>query len=151
MASVMNDPQAGPIEVGKAADAISESIGKNPKASEVLALILFPIFSQAGSAEVRCQSDERSSRALLRALEIEARTGHYPTSIKQIPGTWIDPFNGKPLHLKLTGKGIRIYGVGPDLVDHGGVDRRELPKDSDTTKGYDVVALYPPFRAKSNR
>jgi len=79
-------------------------------------------------------------RALLAALQVRAKTGHFPTSISQIPGNWIDPYTGGPLHMAKVNGSYRIYSLGPDLRDQGGRSARETGSSSD-----DIIAAYPPL------
>jgi len=82
-----------------------------------------------------------NTQCLSKALLFRARTGHFPKSLSEIPGAWIDPYNGKPLGYKTSGDSIRIYSVGYDLHDDGGISRLEIPKNSKRT--FDLVAAYP--------
>lgn len=44
---------------------------------------------------------------------------------------------------------LRIYSVGPDLQDNGGIAQSELPKGAPSGHGYDIVAAYPPIEPKA--
>ena len=43
----------------------------------------------------------------------------------------IDPFSGQPLRLKLDGKDLVLYSVGPDGTDDGGAPWNEATKHGD--------------------
>jgi hypothetical protein len=58
--------------------------------------------------------------------------------MSEVHGKWIDPFDGKPLRVKVTKDTFRVYSIGPDRIDNGGVDRSETKG-----KSYDIVAMYP--------
>jgi hypothetical protein len=137
--------QDDPKKLGMAFDETAKRLGTHREASYVPVIIIFPVLAQAGVAVVKEQAVDLCLSALLKAMEIRARSGAYPRTIDEIPGKWIDPFNGKPLHLKLTADGIRIYSVGPDMVDNGGIDRRELANSEDPH--YDLVQAYPPVKS----
>jgi len=76
-------------------------------------------------------------RALVAALIVRAKTGHFPTRIEDIPTKCIDPFTGQLLKMAQVGSTTRIYSVGWDLKDDGGLTRRENAKSDD------VFAIYP--------
>ena len=136
-----------PEKLAKTIDAQVESTTHNQRMSDMFTNIVFPVLSQAGEAEVRAHAMENCTLALIGALQYQAKNGAYPSSISQIPGHWVDPFDGgKPLRLKRTEDGIRIYSLGPDRVDAGGVTQAESEG-----KPYNLVAAYPPTGAKSQR
>jgi hypothetical protein len=123
-------------------DRLNEELERDKSASTLLELIIFPVYSQAATTIIKEEAIQRTTKATVAALEIKARTGKYPASISEIPGTWIDPYTDAPLKYKLTADGFRIYSVGPTLVDHGGIAQSEVvPKDS---RAYDIVAACPP-------
>lgn len=116
--------------------------------SSGLDIVLYPLFSEATDAIRVCRADRVVTDALLSALIVRARTGNLPTGIGQLPNAKLDPFSKKPLLLKTDGQAIRIYSVGRNRQDDGGIEQREIPSGpSDRTK-FDIVAAYPPIRAK---
>jgi hypothetical protein len=50
-----------------------------------------------------------------------------------IPSVPLDPFDGKPMRMKRTDKGLVIYSVGPDLTDDGGKPMDEQNQTGDIT------------------
>jgi hypothetical protein len=117
-----------------------------PRAVGASYLFLFrvaPIFRNSGEAEMRTVAAERCARALAFALAERDRTGKFPLDAERYPTPMQDPFGGT-LKIKLTADGVRIYSVGPDGVDNGGIARRELA-DKSAESGYDIVASYPPL------
>ena len=142
VAPLMRTKDQDPEVFGKALDSIVTSESKDFHWSDMIAQQLMPIFVEGGKAVKKQLAQEIAERALLEALIMHADSGSFPTSIDQIPGHWIDPFNDQPLHLKLMKGGIRIYSVGPDRKDDGGLTAAELK--SDTAK--DVVAAFPPVK-----
>lgn len=89
------------------------------------------------------RSRRTSTLALLRSLQIKLETGKLPEAIDQIPGSWVDPFTNKPLKLVRKGNIVRIYSVGPDLKDEGGLTKAESMSSND-----DIVMIYPPLPLK---
>jgi len=106
--------------------------------------VLLPVFSQAGQSVKRADASRDCTLALIEALQIRASTGKMPTSIGEIPGTWVDPFGKGPLHLKTDGKSIRIYSLGPSLKDYGGSDQIEGASYEESN----IAAAYPPLRRR---
>ncbi len=60
------------------------------------------------------------------------RHGHLPSDWadlvpEELPFAAVDPFDGKPLRMKLIEQTVVIYSVGPDFQDDGGrpIDREE--------------------------
>jgi len=133
-----------PERLGHEMEAVTDRSG--PGLSNILSDILMPTYVQAGTADAVCEADRRVTAALLQALIIRAQTGRLPTRIDEIPGIWIDPFGGGPLLMKTQGDSIRIYSIGPNHEDDGGVSLRELK--GDLRKDYDVVAAYPPIKKR---
>jgi len=82
---------------------VDERLGRQREASYILAQILFPVYSQAGTAVVTDKARNICTSALLKAIEVRQRTGAFPKRIEDIPGTWLDPFNGKRLHVGAPG------------------------------------------------
>ena len=98
----------------------------------------------AGTPITRLRANMLTTRALLAAMLIRNKTGHWPSRITDIPGRWPDPFTGKPLKLKLMGGGIRIYSVGPNGRDDGGIFKSEIKDETKQDQYDDVIASYPP-------
>lgn len=88
-------------------------------------------------------AQEKAVDALVHALMFCAETGRFPTSIDQVPGSWIDPYTRTPFKIRPNpyGGGIRVYGPGPTRVDHKGLKPEEL-NELPGSEG-DVVATYP--------
>ncbi len=106
---------------------------------------IFPVFDKIQSGIKRGKAQELCDRALIQALIFRDEMGHFPTETKQLPGPWIDPFTKTPLHVKLQAKGFRIYSLGPDGVDHGGVAMQE----TENNHKYNFVAAFPPVKNRS--
>lgn len=103
---------------------------------------VFEPLNDAASAVLEVKADIVVTRALLAAMQEKALLGRWPSSLKEIPRSWIDPFTGRPLKLKVAGDSIRIYSLGPNRKDDGGVRKSEIKNSAKAD--YDVVASYPP-------
>jgi hypothetical protein len=135
-----------PILIATALERLISQATAHPTGSNMLAAILFPVFDQVGQAIVVDQANVQVSRALIGALAFRAEHGTFPTSLTQVPGKWVDPFTGSQLHLKVKDGEIRIYSVGPDKKDNGGISRTERQAHPNAANGgWDVVAAYPPL------
>jgi hypothetical protein len=88
--------------------------------------------------------DEARHNLRLTALAIEryrrANGEQLPPSLADLTPTFlptvpVDPFDGKPLRYKKLDRGYRIYSIGPDRKDDGGVDRdpRKVNSPEDIT------------------
>ena len=127
--------QAPPEAIGRRLDVMSARIEGEKGLSYVLLRILVPVFGQAGEAVVALKARRAVDAAFAEALGVHARTGVWPASV-----SGSDPFTGGPLRVR-AGKGFRVWSVGRDRKDDGGLLRSERPKG---TKGtFDEGAVYP--------
>jgi len=141
-----------PVAMGRAMDAAAAQFNKEPeapsspdtdvtKASLELEAILMPVFSEAGRAVPRRDATLVTARALVASLSYRDKTGRFPANSAEIPGAYVDPFTKGPLKIKETPTSFRVYTVGPDGIDHGGIAASETKGN----QGYDIVAAYPPL------
>lgn len=131
--------RAPPMEIGRKLGEIEARWSEKKGLSRVLVMVLFPVVSQAGKAVVAVDARRAVALGFAEALDVQARTGRWPASVSVV-----DPFTGKALHVKRTTKDFRVYSVGRDLKDDGGLHRREAPKREGATS--DEVAVFPPPR-----
>jgi hypothetical protein len=99
--------------------------------------LLLPELARAGGAIVRSQVESDLLRILAASLA-------QPSGIKIPANLPLDPFSGKPFRATQNGSSIRIWSVGPDLVDDGGNPIRK--KDQRTANGelkLDITVGYP--------
>lgn len=113
---------------------------------DILRLILDPVYNQSVQAIIVMEAQRLALRAFLRGMVIRARSGRFPERIDQIPGRWVDPFDGKPLRVISKTHSFRVYSVGPDKVDNSGLTRGEIATDSSQ---YDIPASYPPVKRQA--
>lgn len=105
-----------------------------------LAKIIMPVFAQANDAAAKAVAERRAFAALLTTLD-------QPTIPKWLPakGTEsLDPFTGEPLCYQKKGDTIRIWSVGPDGMDDGG-----LLKETDGSSDVTVYWPRPKLTAKA--
>jgi hypothetical protein len=132
---------ATPVQLETTLNAISSSMSSAPDDDHAFARIVpdNDTYSQLYDYEVRSQSMSRVLRQACTTLEAWNATGKVPTAL---PGAGVeatDPFTNQPLHYSSTAAGFKIYGVGAQGVDHGGV-LLKAPKD---TMQSDVVFEFP--------
>jgi hypothetical protein len=89
------------------------------------------------------EAGRRCCGALVRVLEYRALHKAFPKTLADAGADGIDPFDGKPLRYKVADGVCKVYSVGPDLKDDGGLDRRDLLGGAKGDSGWDVVARCP--------
>lgn len=124
-------------KIGKRLDSIVKRLDESKGLSYTLQRVLMPVFGQAGQAVTRLEARRVVQKGFAEALRVHAETGRWPEAVPQI-----DPFTGKPLKVKIKGKEFRVYSLGIDLKDNGGLHRREKAAKG---KIVDEVAVYPPI------
>ena len=122
-------------------EAFDHELSKDNSLTAYYRNLLLPVYSHIGQVILEDNARRVTMTALVDAMLQHAQTGRYPERISDISGTLVDPFDGKPLRLKVNGESIRIYSVGPNMKDDGGISRAETGGSS---TDYDVVAAYPP-------
>jgi hypothetical protein len=65
-------------------------------------------------------------KILLRLARERAKTGKLPAKLPDYGDLTIDPFTGGQLTYKLVGKGFYLYSFGPDKMDDGGENGKEM-------------------------
>jgi hypothetical protein len=133
-----NGFQMPPLELGQRLDALQERSEKRNGLSRFVVPIMFPLTSSAAATVVTLDARRAVLRAYAKAMIAQAQTGKWPSHVDEN-----DPFTGKPLRVKVTEKGLRIYSVGKDRRDDGGLLRRETK--GQIKRGEDIVAAYPPI------
>ena len=109
------------------------------KASEILPQVLFPVFTQAEQALTNDDVNQDLALAFVRAFRYRAESGKWPTDLAQIESAFPDPFNpGKTIQAKFSETEVRVWSVGRDRKDDGGLQRIE------TGDGEDTAFVWPP-------
>jgi hypothetical protein len=90
-------------------------------------------------------ADRRIARTAIAVIRQRLQIGHLPTTLPNLGTDSIDPFTGKPFKYvlgtspnPLVSGGFKIYSVGGDLVDNGGI---ENPVGRNYER--DIVQSYP--------
>lgn len=92
-----------------------------------IAKTLMPALSGIFYKSSSCHAIQRIARTAI-ALRIYRReNGHYPETLnelvpKYLPNLPVDPFDGKPLRYKRLQHGFKIWSVGENMRDDGGVE-----------------------------
>lgn len=133
--------QGEPLQAARVRQMAFEKYGKDQPQE---AKSMFEGASEGSATSiVRLSARLIDTRAMFAAIDFKQRTGAFPAAIDQLPGRWTDPFTGKPLMLKRTDTGIRIYSVGMNGKDEGGAWDRNKEGTRD-----DVSVEYPPPPAR---
>jgi hypothetical protein len=134
---------AGPMEpvaLGQMLDDQAVRLNDSSLPSQRLNKILFPVFAGAGVAIVRADASLKTTGALCSVVAYRQKTGHWPATLPEAGVMTLDPFDKKPLRMRIIKGVVRIYSVGPDLRDSGGVNQSD-----GTSKGNedDICAYFP--------
>ncbi len=93
--------------------------------------MMTPSVSRAFAVSFRSEAVVRATRAALAAERYRLKHEAWPGTIDLVSPEFVpadaivDPFSGKPLVYRRDADGIRIYSVGEDGVDDGGIMDRE--------------------------
>ena len=124
-------------EVLAAAKRFDEELDQQRGVLDKLVKEIMPPMGRTASVFVRAQIDSDLLRILAASLG-------QPSGIRIPANLPLDPFSGKPFRATQDGSSIRIWSVGPDLVDDGGDPIRK--KDQRTASGepkLDITVGYP--------
>jgi hypothetical protein len=75
---------------------------------------------------------------LTSVLIYKAKNGRLPNTLAEAGVTELDPFDGKPLRYKAIGGGCKVYSIGVDKVDDGGLRVRK-----EGSSNMDIVVQFP--------
>jgi hypothetical protein len=84
--------------------------------------------------------NRRLTRQALAVLRYVTVNRHAPAALPLTGEDLIDPHSGKPLGYRINPREFRVYSVGPDHVDNGGITHAEKKKG---TYDYDIVRSFP--------
>lgn len=141
LARTTNGLKAPPEMVGAQARVIGGKYENAKGLSHGLDAILFPVFIQFSRTNLLTRSRRAVTLALADAMILHARSGRWPTATSTS-----DPLGDGPLKVRFDGKRFRVWSVGRDGKDDGGLTREDGSpghKFSD-----DEVAVYPPIPPK---
>lgn len=135
-----------PIAVCQKIDDVTKEEGdENHGMSRRFIKALSPVYSETGKAMVAAIAENRCMRGLALAMAEKARTGQWPTNL---PSTLVDPFDKRPIRLTRQPDRIRVWSVGRDGQENGGITLREVvrPRQDRSAVPFDIVVSYPPIR-----
>lgn len=136
LAPFLRKYEGDPVRLSEEVDRIADAEAEKRAVSYTMNLVIFPTLSAVGKAVPKLQADREITLAYLRALDLRRRTGAFPKMLL----TGKDPF-GRPYIARREGTGFRIYSLGANGRDDGGLSPVERPA---TLKSDDIVAAYPP-------
>ena len=107
-------------------------------ASGVLTRLLFPALSHCAETVARAEAQRDLMRSALATYRFRAAHGRLPAKPDElvpefIPAVPQDPFDGKPLRMKKTARGLVLYSIGPDMTDNGGAPFDPATRTGDIT------------------
>ena len=114
------------------------------KTSEILAKILLPVFAQADIALHNDDVSQDLALAFVRTFRFQAENGRWPKSLAEIECDFPDPLNqGKPIQARFGDYEVRLWSVGRNKTDDGGLYRGEDPKRNTDDTVYVWPARHP--------
>jgi hypothetical protein len=126
------------IQVSEELDHYVKKFDDPPlKSSQLLNMIMFPVFQQAAVAASLDQFKLDASIGVLRAQEFKLKRGAAPKGFDDLGFEVIDPVMKTRSTYRVVGDEISIYSFGKNKVDDGG-DKVK------TKSGDDVTIFFPP-------
>lgn len=132
----------------EAAKAVDRYV-KSPEVdhwSYYIARAMMPSYAGAGISVTKWNASKAATEALIGVHIYLAKTGRLPRSLQEAKINSLDPFSGKPLIYRRTGNSFKVYSVGQDHKDNGGIRNEEVKAAGKKVKEFDLVASYPAFR-----
>lgn len=102
----------------------------------ILTKIVMPNLATVAKTSVAADARRHVARVGVALYRFHVRHDRFPEKMEELAPEFIafvpyDPFDGKPLKLKRTGRGLIVYSVGPDAVDGGGTPYNWVDKTGD--------------------
>jgi hypothetical protein len=124
-------------------DARANDYGSSRSLPKHAAAMMLPVYSQAFKAFDKRRSEERTAIAFLGILQYRNQHHAWPTTLKAAGVDAIDAIDGKPLRYLVSGKSARVYNLGQNGVDNGGLSRWEAAAKKTPTRDIDNAYVYP--------
>lgn len=121
-----------------AMEETTAKIDRDRSFENILNRILFPVFGDAVDASANQVAERRLAKLSIELLLM--RQKGLPKDLSSFGKLAIDPFTGKSMLYKREGRAFKIWSVGPDRVDQGGVARK--PGSGSGNEGIDLVMGY---------
>jgi hypothetical protein len=130
-----------PLEMTRKLRALGQELTSHHTSSYDSLDLTHSFYANLGERWLRRQADLAVTQAFVEAMIFHAKHGVFPHAIGDLPGSWIDPFTGRPLTLSNLHGGISISCPVPDQFKSNQMSEREndfLYEDEP-----DIVASYP--------
>ena len=104
----------------------------------LLTRMLVPALANCSVAVARADAQRSLLRFALATYRFQAGHGSLPGKPDELVPEFLsavpqDPFDGKPLRMKKTERGLVLYSLGPDMADNGGAKFDSATKAGDLT------------------
>jgi hypothetical protein len=143
-----NDPNPK-MNFGSYLDKLSISEENSYRPSDQLNRILFPVFGNIGKSFVKWSFYRQGTKAYIEVLQFRNRTGAFPESLKKASIVSVEPYGKTTFCYRKTDDGFRIYDVGLNGRDDGGLYSHETPKGVSTDDR--PILAYPNWTPNGNR
>lgn len=107
------------VGFSKAFREVDAKIQADNSVQNKLNQILFPVFDQASQAFAKADANHRV--ALLAVKLLRMPPTQRPANLSSFGKLAIDPMDGKPMRYLRKGNGFKVWSIGQDLKDNGGV------------------------------
>ena len=113
-------------EVDRPAPSLNLGALKLTWDNKALAKLLFFIWSRVMQRSADYHAMQRLGQVAIALRLYRHEHGRYPETLKELvpkylPSLPIDPFDGKPLRYKRMAKGFKVWSIGMDMKDDGGI------------------------------
>ena len=121
-----------------AADDDIRALASSPigKLYYMMTLLLTPAYTSATNGFARVAASRDSADAALAAELYRRKNGKWPAKLADLvpeflPAVPVDPFTNQPLLMKGTPEGFKVYSVGQDGKDDGGILASDMKAGTD--------------------
>jgi hypothetical protein len=128
------------LEASDIAKSMHEALVTKKEPTQFINLLLTDVYSKFPTAIARANAKRSMNRALMLAVEFKQKNGRFPRDLTEINFTELDPFSMKPFGYKVVGDELRIYSIGIDRIDNGGVQSNEAEGEP---RQFDDVVIFP--------
>jgi hypothetical protein len=141
-----------PHFIGLALDSEEYEIGRFVfKGTDMTIEALIPRYGELGAALMKQETRRSFVRASIDILIFESRTGKLPTSLDELGNVFLDSFASRSVSYRVTERGFRLWSVGIDRVDNGGLRADEINPASGSPEPLgDIVEEFPRPPRKRN-
>jgi hypothetical protein len=98
-----------------------------------------------------CTAERRTAMQALASLSVRLQTGKVPSALPLDGAAAIDPYTSRPLRLRIDKGIVKIYSLGKDLVDDGGVTHEEDRKRRTHDLAMSFPLVVPPHTKRNHK